>query len=90
MAKSGGDIGRSVFNSSLFKKIRNIFHRGLVHPWPYWIVRMALAALFIYAGVTKLFDPKAFTTTISAYGLAPEAFLSFAALGLPPIRPDPH
>lgn len=38
-----------------FKKIRNIFHQALVHPWPYWIVRMALAALFIYAGVIRLF-----------------------------------
>ena len=43
-------------NSIYFKKIRNIFHQGLVHPWPYRIVRMALAALFIYGGVTKLFD----------------------------------
>ena len=34
-----------------FKKIRNIFHQGLVHPWPYRIVRIALAALFIYGGV---------------------------------------
>ena len=38
-------------NSTYFKKIRNIFHQGLVHPWPYRIVRMALAALFIYSGV---------------------------------------
>jgi H+/gluconate symporter-like permease len=79
-----------LINSSHFKKIRNIFHRGPVHPWPYWIVRMALAAIFICASVTKLVAPKAFAAIISAYGLVPEALPSFAALGLPPIRPDPR
>lgn len=43
-------------NSNYFRKIRNIFHQGLGHPWPYRIVRMALAALFILGGVAKLFD----------------------------------
>ena len=42
-------------NSTYFKKIRNFFHQGLFHPWPYRIVRIALAAFFIYAGMTKLF-----------------------------------
>jgi hypothetical protein len=79
-----------LINSNHFKKTENIFDRRLVHPWPHWIVRMELAALFIYAGVTKLVDPKALATTISAYDLAPEALLSFAALSLPPIRPDPR
>lgn len=73
-------------NSTYFKKIRNTFHQGLVHPWPYRIVRMALAALFIYAGVIKLFDPKAFAATISAYELLPEALLPPLAVGLPLIE----
>jgi uncharacterized membrane protein YphA (DoxX/SURF4 family) len=73
-------------NSNCFKKIRNIFHQGLVHPWPYRIVRIALAALFIYGGVIKLFDPKVFAATISAYDLAPEALLPLLALGLPLIE----
>ncbi len=55
----------------------------MVHPWPYRIVRLALAALFIYGGVTKLIDPKAFAATISAYDLVPEAFLPVVAIGLP-------
>jgi hypothetical protein len=42
--------------SNNFKEIRTVFHQGLVHPWPYRIVRIALAALFIYAGVIKLYD----------------------------------
>jgi uncharacterized membrane protein YphA (DoxX/SURF4 family) len=73
-------------NSNYFTKIRNIFHRGLVHPWPYRIVRIALAALFIYAGIVKLFDPRAFTAIISAYDLMPEALLPLFAVGLPLIE----
>ena len=61
-------------------------HPILVHLWPYRIVRMALAALFIYGGVTKLFDPKAFAVTISAYDLVPETLLPFFAVGLPLIE----
>jgi hypothetical protein len=56
----------------------------------YRIVRISLAALFICAGVIKLFAPKAFAATISTYHPAPEAFLPLLAVGLPLIRPDPH
>ena len=73
-------------NSTYFKKIGNIFRQGLAYPWPYRIVRIALAALFIYGGVSKLFDPKAFSATISTYDLAPEALLPLLAVGLPLIE----
>jgi uncharacterized membrane protein YphA (DoxX/SURF4 family) len=73
-------------NSIDFKKVRNVFHQGLVHPWAYWFVRIALAALFIYGGVIKLLDPKAFAATISAYDFVPEALLPFVAVGLPLIE----
>jgi uncharacterized membrane protein YphA (DoxX/SURF4 family) len=63
-------------------RIKSIFRQGLVHPWPYRIVRLALAALFIYGGAIKLFDPKAFAATISAYDLVPETFLPFVAVCL--------
>ena len=58
----------------------------MVHPWPYLVVRIALAALFIYGGVTKLIDPKAFAAIISTYDLIPEAFLPVVAIGLPLIE----
>jgi uncharacterized membrane protein YphA (DoxX/SURF4 family) len=54
--------------------------------WSYRIVRIALAALFIYGGVVKLIDPKAFARTISGYGLVPEMFLPVVAIGLPLIE----
>lgn len=37
-----------------FRKIKKVFHQGLVYPLPYRIVRVILAALFIYAGFIKL------------------------------------
>lgn len=67
-------------------RIKRIFPQGLIHPWPYRIIRVALAALFICSGVIKLFDPKAFAATISAYELVPEAFLPVVAIGLPLIE----
>ncbi len=54
-------------NSAYFRKIGNIFRHGLAYPWPYRIVGIALATLFMYGGLTKLFAPKAFAATISAY-----------------------
>ena len=51
--------------------------------WPYRVVRMALAALFIYGGLVKLFDPKAFARTISGYDLVPDVLLPVVAVGLP-------
>jgi len=69
-------------NKSL-ESIKIFFHKMLVNPWPYRIVRFALAALFIYGGVVKLFDPKAFAATISTYDLLPQILLPVAAIGLP-------
>jgi uncharacterized membrane protein YphA (DoxX/SURF4 family) len=51
--------------------------------WFYRVVRIGLAVLFIYGGVVKLIDPKAFARTISGYGLVPEMFLPLVAVGLP-------
>jgi uncharacterized membrane protein YphA (DoxX/SURF4 family) len=51
--------------------------------WPYRIVRISLATIFIYAGVVKLFDPKAFARVISAYDIIPEMLLPVFAVGLP-------
>jgi uncharacterized membrane protein YphA (DoxX/SURF4 family) len=75
-----------LINSVYFKKTRNLFQKGLVHPWAYRIVRLALAVLFIYGGVTKLFAPKAFAATISTYNLVPEVLLPLLAVGLPLIE----
>jgi uncharacterized membrane protein YphA (DoxX/SURF4 family) len=54
--------------------------------WPYRIIRIGLAALFIYGGIIKLIDPRAFARTISAYDLVPEMLLPIVAVGLPIIE----
>ena len=46
-------------------------------------VRCVIGAVFIYAGVIKLSDPRAFARTIASYDLAPESWLPFIAVGLP-------
>jgi uncharacterized membrane protein YphA (DoxX/SURF4 family) len=52
-------------------------------PWPYRLLRVGLAAVFVYAGAVKLWDPRAFARTISGYGLVPDEFLVPVALILP-------
>lgn len=73
-------------DGTYFKRIKACFHTVLISPWPYRIVRFALAALFLYGGIVKLIDPKAFAAAISAYDLVPEAFLPVVAIGLPSIE----
>ena len=54
--------------------------------WLYRIIRMALAVLFLYGGIVKLMDPKAFARILSAYGLVPEPLLPVVAIGLPALE----
>ncbi len=49
-------------------------------------VRLCLGSIFIYAGLIKLIDPKAFARVISLYDIVPESFLPFIAVGLPAIE----
>ncbi len=69
--------------SNHFNAIKSFFRKGLLHPWLYRVIRVALAVLFIYGGIVKLFDPKAFAATISSYELVPEMLLPVVAVGLP-------
>lgn len=46
-------------------------------------IQISLGLVFLYAGLTKLWDPKAFARIISQYDLLPEPFLPVAAIGLP-------
>ena len=51
--------------------------------WTYRVVRLTLAALFIWASVLKLMDLEVFAKTIAAFGLLPKPLVVWAALGLP-------
>lgn len=63
--------------------IKDLLFGILLSRWPYVIVRVALALIFIYAGSVKLVDPKAFARIISHYDLVPELLLPVVAIGLP-------
>ncbi|MDP2863831.1 MAG: MauE/DoxX family redox-associated membrane protein [Desulfobacterales bacterium] len=51
--------------------------------WLPFLIRIGLGIVFVYAGTTKLLDPKAFARIISQYDLLPEFFLPLSAIGLP-------
>jgi len=51
--------------------------------WLYHFLRLGLACIFIYAGLIKLLDPRAFAHAIAKYDLIPEGLLPLVAVGLP-------
>ena len=54
--------------------------------WLYHVLRLGLAGIFIYAGLIKLLDPRAFAHVIAQYDLIPEALLPLVAVGLPALE----
>jgi putative oxidoreductase len=48
-----------------------------------FLVRIALGALFVFAGATKAFDPEAFAIEIQRYNLIPWIAAAFLAMYLP-------
>jgi uncharacterized membrane protein YphA (DoxX/SURF4 family) len=51
--------------------------------WVYRIVRVVYVVLFLYAGINKLMNPRAFATVIDAFGLVPDPIIMPIALALP-------
>lgn len=49
----------------------------------YILTRCVIGAIFIYAGIVKLAEPKVFAVLLDAYGILPEVMIMPAALGLP-------
>ena len=49
-------------------------------------VALVLAALFIYAGATKVRDPLQFSDIIAAFAILPAALINLLALSLPPFE----
>jgi|HubBroStandDraft_1064217.scaffolds.fasta_scaffold434278_2 putative oxidoreductase len=47
-------------------------------------VSMAVAAIFIYAGIDKLRDPMQFADSIEGFAILPVALISLLSLSLPP------
>ncbi len=49
-------------------------------------VSLAVAAVFIYAGIGKIRDPLQFADSIAAFAILPAAFINLLALGLSPFE----
>ncbi|MFZ2447979.1 MAG: MauE/DoxX family redox-associated membrane protein [Syntrophobacteraceae bacterium] len=58
----------------------------VLSPWPYRMLRLGIALLFIWAGTGKLLHPKAFATAIANYEILPDALIVYAALGVPALE----
>lgn len=66
--------------------IKELYRKLISSALLYRIMRIGLAALFLYAGGIKLLDPKAFARIIAAYEIVPDALLPFVAIGLPALE----
>jgi uncharacterized membrane protein YphA (DoxX/SURF4 family) len=49
-------------------------------------ISLALAAVFIYAGIDKIRDPLQFADSIAAFAILPAVLINLLALGLPPFE----
>jgi hypothetical protein len=49
-------------------------------------LRWGLAAVFIYAGTTKLGSPQNFSDSIATFAILPNSFINLMALALPPFE----
>lgn len=49
----------------------------------HWLIRVALAALFLWTGAQKVLEPGVFAASIANYRVLPEVLVGFAAIGLP-------
>lgn len=47
---------------------------GLLNIWPYRVMRISLAVVFLWSGITKLLAPTSFVVIIDSYGLIPESW----------------
>ncbi len=65
------------------RKAFQSFIKTIFLPSPQRLVRFSLGSVFIYAGFSKLLDPKAFAKIHSDYDLVPESLLAPVAIGLP-------
>jgi uncharacterized membrane protein YphA (DoxX/SURF4 family) len=54
--------------------------------WIYKLTRWVLGGIFIYAGSTKLLEPKTFTVLIEAFGIVPEGLLIPVGIALPALE----
>jgi uncharacterized membrane protein YphA (DoxX/SURF4 family) len=67
------------YDASMISRVRDL----ILSAWIYRILRVLYAFLFLYAGVNKLFNPRAFAAVIDAFGLVPDILIMPIAVTLP-------
>lgn len=55
---------------------------ALLNVWPYRVIRLTLAGVFLCSGIAKLADPTSFVVIIDSYGLIPDSWNLPAAVFL--------
>ena len=60
--------------------------RFLFARWPYVMIRVGIGLVFLWSGLVKLGDPRAFSILIDAFGLIPGSFAFPAAVVIPIIE----
>jgi putative oxidoreductase len=60
--------------------------RAISNPVFLLACRLFLAYVFIYAGVSKIVDPKSFAAELLNYRVFPDVFINIISLGLPPLE----
>ena len=50
------------------------------------VVSLAMAGIFIYAGIDKIRDPQQFADSIAGFGILPAMIVSLMAIALPPFE----
>ncbi len=84
-------MDRAHFENHLFsaQRAETLLHAArdlLFSPLPQTPIRLALAAVFVWSGATKLLDPASFAVIIAAYGLIPESWIMPVSLLLPALE----
>ena len=51
--------------------------------WPYRVIRIILALIFLWAGIVKVLDPDSFAIILEAFDLLPYTWTMPIAIGLP-------
>lgn len=54
--------------------------------WFLLVLRVIVAALFLYAGITKIGDPQSFADSIATFRMLPPELINLVALGIPPFE----
>lgn len=72
--------------SGIHRQRRMMFYDSLRRTYAVLAVSVAMAGIFIYAGLDKIRDPLQFADSVAAFRILPAVLINLLALGLPPFE----